>query len=176
MATLLFFYTYPNPDISLIMSRTNYSSDSDKIFLKIEPSRPSILPYVFGILFGLLLIVFTINFNIKFNTLYYYLVLMAIIFYLIIDHGYRQRNNIRLIVLEEKSLNIYKGKKMLKESIQLSKIIGINSRKLFFNRTITLKIETPARKRGTSLQISSDNICNSDLLKLYEEMKRLKGN
>jgi hypothetical protein len=157
------------------MSRSNFSADSEKIILKIEPSKSSFLPYVFGILFGLILIIITISFDFKFNTLNYYLVLMAIIFYLIIDHGYRQRNNVRLIELKEKSLNVYKGKKMLKESIQLSKVIDIRSKKRFLSVIVTLRLETPGREKGTSFLISSDTIHNSDLIKLSEEIKRLKG-
>jgi hypothetical protein len=133
------------------------------------------MPYFLGILFGLILIIITIRFDFKFNSLNYYLVLMAIIFYLIIDHGYRQRNNIRLIELKEKSLSIYKGKKMLKENIQLSKLIDIKSKKRFLSVIVILKLETPGKEKGTSFFISSDTIHNSDLLKLCEEIKRLKG-
>jgi hypothetical protein len=99
---------------------------------------------------------------------------MAIIFFLIIDHGYRQRNNIGLIELEEKSLHIYKGKKMTKETIQLSKIIEVNARKRFLSVVVILKLDVPGSKKASKYLISSDHIINSDLMKLYNEIDRLK--
>jgi hypothetical protein len=175
VATLLFFYPYLNTVLSPDMSRTNFSTVSDQVLLKIEPTRSSIVPYISGILFGLVMIVLTISFNIKFNTLYYYLILMFIIFYLIIDHGYRNRNNIRLIELQEKSLNIYKGKKMRKENIQLSNIIEIKSKKRLLSLLIIMKLKAPVRKKNISYIIASDNITNADILKLYTEISKLKG-
>lgn len=156
------------------MSRSNYSPDSGNMILKIVPSGSSILPYVFGIILGLLLIIATIIFDIKFNTINYYYVLMVIIFYFIIDYGYKKRNNIRLIELQEKTLNIYRGKKMLKESIPLSIVIGIKSKKRLLSVVISLQTERADNKKPTSTLISSDNIPNHELLKLFEEIKRLK--
>ena len=158
------------------MSRSNFSAENYKIILKIEPSGTSVLPYVLGIILGLILIILTISLDIKFNTLYYYLVLMVVLFYLIIDYGYLQRNKIKLIELHEKSLNIFKGKKMIKENIQFSKIIKITTHKRIFNQKITFFLDTPARKKTNSYSISGDHIRNTDLLKLYDEIKRLISN
>jgi len=156
------------------MSRANYKPHSADILLKIEPSRSSILPYVLGLGFGLLLIFFSIRFDVKFNSLYYYLVLMVIILYLIIDHSYRQKNNIRLIELEEKSLNVYKGKKMHMDSFLLSKVIEVRTKKRFLNRSVTLLIESVVWEKLITYTINSDHIRNSELLKLSEEIKKLR--
>ena len=71
---------------------------------------------------------------------------MAIVFFLIIDHGYRQRNYIRLIELSEKSLSVYKGKKMSKETVLMSKITAISRKKRFLSISITLKVEAAELK------------------------------
>ena len=155
------------------MSRTNFSSDSSKVLLRIEATASAFLPYISGILLGLILIILTVVIDFKFSTLYYYLVLMAIIFFLIIDHGYRQRNNIKLIELEEKGLNIYKGKKMNKETILFSRITDINIKKQLLSVIIRLKLQGTGGSKASTYNISSDHIRNADLLNLYNEIKRL---
>lgn len=100
---------------------------------------------------------------------------MAIVFFLIIDRGYRQRNYIRLIELSEKSLSVYKGKKMNKETVLMSKITAISRKKRFLSISITLKVEAAEQKKASSFNISSENIKNSDLLNLFEEIQRIKS-
>jgi hypothetical protein len=157
------------------MSRTSHKAHSSNILLKIEPTRSSVLPYILGSVFGILLIIFTVSFDLKFNSLYYYIVLMVVVFYLIIDNGFRQRSSIRLIELDEKSLSVYKGKKMRLESIQLSNINIVSSRKRLFNISVILKLESTPKKKESTYTISSDQIRNAELLKLSEEIMRLKG-
>ena len=79
-----------------------------------------------------------------------------------------------LIELDEKSLYVYKGKRLHIDTFQLSKVKEINTKKLFLNRSVILKIEATDQEKDITYRISSDQIKNSELLKLSEEIRKIK--
>jgi hypothetical protein len=122
---------------------------------------------------GIILILATVLFDVKVNSLYYYSILMVMVFYLLIDHGFRKRHNIRLIELDERMLHIYKGKKMQHEKIEINKIAEVSSRKLLLNRTVTLILKPDEKNKKSTYRISSDQISNDALLQLSEKLRKL---